>query len=290
MDEGGFNFNIVIAGLGLIGGSYAKALRLLKNTKIYGIDIDEEILKKAQKMAVIDEGYKDGNGILKKADLVIIALYPHDTVKFVKDNINNFKNGAVITDTCGVKEMVVEEINSFLPQNVEFVASHPMAGKQSCGFEISSGDIFKDADFVITPSSKNSKKGIMIIEKLAKTIGCRNVICISPKDHDRIISYTSELPHALAAALMQSGTFHAADGLFTGGSFKDATRVADINPELWAQLFTLNSDNVVYQIEKFQKALDSIKEAVKLHDEGTLKNIFAGAGQKKRKMILNEKH
>lgn len=290
MDEGGFGFNIAIAGLGLIGGSYAKAIRLSSKARIYGIDIDETVLKKAKGMGVIDEAYKDGFEVLKKADIVIVALYPHDTVKFIKDNVCNFKNGAVITDTCGVKEMAVKEINSFLPQNIDFVASHPMAGKENRGFEVSSPDIFKGADFIITPSSKNSKRSIMLIKKLAKILGCSNAVCISPKEHDRIISCTSDLPHAVAAALMQSDTLSETSDLFVGGSFKDATRVADINPDLWTELFILNSDNLVYEIEKFQKALDSIKQAVKFHDEDVLKDIFISARRKRRKMMLNENH
>lgn len=285
MDEGGFDFNIAIVGLGLIGGSYAKALKALKPKKIYGIDINENVIDEALDMGIIDEGHTDGSAVLKNSDLVIIALYPEDTVKFVKDNILHFKSGAVITDTCGVKQMVIEEINRYLPENIEFVGAHPMAGKESSGLKSSSEDIFKDCNYIITSCSKNSNKSLAIIEKMAKSIGCRNIIYIDAGEHDKIMSYTSQLPHAIAVALMNSNMFFDDAGKFAGGSFKDSTRVADINSKLWAQLFLLNSNNLIDEIEKFEETLEVIKEAVKSKNEDALINMFADAGQKRRMML-----
>ena len=285
MDEGGFDFNIAIVGLGLIGGSYAKALRALKPRKIYGIDLDNNALHKASDMGIIDEGCCDGNETLKKADLVIMALYPEDTVKFVRDNRLNFKSGAVITDTCGVKQMVIEEINSFLPDTIEFIGAHPMAGKESWGLEASSEDIFKNCNYIITPCSKNSEEGIILIEKMAKAIGCRNVVYVNPSEHDRIMSYTSQLPHAIAVSLLNNSMLIDEAGQFIGGSFRDSTRVADINSKLWAQLFMLNSDNLVDEIERFEKALEEMKEAIKSEDRNALENMFVTAGQKRRMML-----
>lgn len=285
MDEGGFDFNIAIVGLGLIGGSYAKALSILKPKKIYGIDLDRSVLDKAFHMGIIDEGYCHGNEVLKKADLVIMALYPEDTVKFVKDNRLNFKSGAVITDTCGVKQMVIEEINSFLPETIEFVGAHPMAGKESWGLDASSEDIFTNCNYIITPCSKNSEKSIILIEKMARAIGCRNVVYVNPSEHDRIMSYASQLPHVIAVSLMHSSMFKDGAGQFIGGSFRDSTRVADINSKLWTQLFMLNSDNLVDEIERFEEALEEIKVAIKSENRNALENIFVSAGQKRRMML-----
>ena len=285
MDDGGFDFNIAIVGLGLIGGSYAKALKALKPKKIYGIDINENVLDKALNMGIIDEGHTDGNIVLKNSDLVIIALYPEDTVKFIKDNILNFKSGTVITDTCGVKQMVIEEINSILPETIEFVGAHPMAGKESWGINASSEDIFRDCNYIITPCSKNSDKSLTLIAKMAKAIGCRNVVYVNSEEHDKIMSYTSQLPHVIAVSLMNSNLFIDEAVQFIGGSFKDSTRVADINSKLWTQLFMLNSSNLINEIEKFEEALEEIKEAVRTENRDALNNMFADAGQKRRMML-----
>jgi Prephenate dehydrogenase len=278
------DFNIVIVGLGLIGGSYAMALRELKPRQICAIDRDERVLEQALKMGVIDKGSTDGKSFLKEADLVIIALYPEETVKFVNDNKENFKKNAVITDTCGIKIGVVEKINSFLPQSLDFIGGHPMAGKESKGLQSASKDIFKDANYIITPNERNKKENIELIERMARSIGCKNVVCLTPEEHDKIISYTSHLPHVIAVSIMNSNMMENV-GLFTAGSFKDATRVANINSTLWSELFTLNSGSLVAEIEKFEESIREIKEAIKSEDKEEIISILKNASVKRRKMI-----
>lgn len=285
MDEWDFDLNIVIVGLGLIGGSYAMALRELKPRQICAIDMDERVLDKALKMGVIDKGCKNGASLLREADLVIIALYPEETVEFVKNNIGNLKKGAVITDTCGIKNGVVEKVNSFLPQDLDFVGGHPMAGKESKGLQAASKDIFKEANYIITPTERNKKENVELVEKMAKSIGCKNIVCVAPEEHDRIISFTSQLPHVIAVSLMNSNMADNNIGLFTGGSFKDATRVAAINSMLWSELFTLNSEKLIDEIEKFEESIKKIKKAIKSEDKHTLVNIFKDASVKRRKLI-----
>lgn len=284
MNEGDFDFNIAIVGLGLIGGSYAMALKELKPQRIYGIDMDEGALKKALKMGIIDSGYTDGKTALKDADIVVIALYPEDTIKFVKDNLNAFKKGAVITDTCGIKKEIVERINSILPGHLDFVGAHPMAGREVKGLEYASKDIFKNANFIITPNKRNSQDNIMLIEKMARAIGFKNVVSITPEEHDRIISYTSQLPHFIAVSLMNLEKENADFEMFTGGSFKDATRVAVINSALWSELFMLNSKNLLREIEKFEESIKELKEIVKSEDRCKLANVFERVTHKRRKM------
>ncbi len=285
MDEGGFDFNVVIVGLGLIGGSYAMALKKLKPSTICGIDLDESSLKEALNMGIIDEGFTDGKKPLKEADLVIIALYPEETVSFIKNNIDNFKKGAVITDTCGIKEGVIDTINSFLPKDLDFIGGHPMAGRESKGFKVASKDIFNNANYIITPSLRNRKENLMLIEKMARAIGCKKVISITPKEHDRIISFTSQLPHVIAVSLMDSNLTENNIETFTGGSFKDATRVAVINSALWSELFLLNSDNLIAEIERFEESIKKIKTAIISEDKHALKDIFKNATAKRKKMI-----
>ncbi|AKN30478.1 prephenate dehydrogenase [Clostridium carboxidivorans P7] len=285
MDECGFDFNIFIVGLGLIGGSYAMALRKLNPLSICGIDVDENSLKEAVNRGIIDQGFTDGKEALRKADLVIMATYPEEIVNFMKNNIGNFKKGAVITDTCGIKEGLIDIINSFLPDELDFVGGHPMAGKESKGIKVASDDIFNNANYIITPTERNRKENIMLIEKMARAIGCKKVISISPKEHDKIISFTSQLPHVIAVSLMDSDLVENNIETFTGGSFKDATRVAVINSTLWSELFFLNSDNLITEIERFQKSIEKIKNAIMSEDENTLKHIFKNATARRKKMV-----
>jgi len=285
LDEYDFNFNIVIVGLGLIGGSYAIALKELKPHQICAIDMDQRVLDEAIKMGIIDKGFKNDTSILKEADLVIIALYPEQTVEFVKNNVNSFKKGAIITDTCGIKFGVVEKINSFLPQHLDFIGGHPMAGKESKGLQAASKDIFKDANYIITPTEKNKKENINLIKKMAKAIGFKNIVSVTPEEHDKIMAFTSHLPHVVAVSIMNSNIVDNNMGLFTAGSFKDSTRVANINSKLWSELFMLNSESLVAEIEKFEKSIREIKEAIKSEDKEELINILKSASEKKRKMV-----
>lgn len=285
MEEGSFNINIAIVGMGLIGGSYAEALMELKAKKIYGIDVDNIALNRALALGIIHEGYIKAQYPLSKADLVIIALYPKDTVNFIKDNVDNFKQGAVITDSCGVKASILKDINSILTTSVDFVGGHPMAGREAKGIGQASKDIFKDSNYIITPVERNKEKNIKLIEDMARKIGCKNVVRVSPKEHDIIISYTSQLPHIIAVSLMNSDICSDMVDLFIGGSFRDATRVAAINSDLWLQLFNLNLENLVNEIEKFEKVLFKIKEAIKSGDNNTIECILKSADENRRKMV-----
>jgi prephenate dehydrogenase len=284
MDDCDFSLTIAIVGLGLIGGSYAKAIRGLKPKKIIGIDKDLKTLETAIDSEIIDEGFIEGE-ILKEADLIILALYPKATIEFARKNAANFKIGAVITDVCGVKQVIIQEIVELLPEYVEFVGGHPMAGKESKGFEQSCKELFIDSNYIITPHEKNSLKNLALIEQMAYGIGCKKVIRIDSKEHDSIISYTSQLPHVIAVALMNSDLSKDFINCFAGGSFKDATRVADINAKLWIELLTINSSDIMLEIAKFQKKLDTLQKAICTNNVSQLEEYFSDAVQKRRMLI-----
>lgn len=285
MEESDFNFNISVIGLGLMGGSLAKALRCLNPKRVYGVDICEDTVKKALHMGIIDEGDISGKSLLMDSDIVIIALYPDDAVRFVKDNIEHFKAGAVVTDICGLKQKIIEELIDVIPDSIEFVGGHPMAGKETCGIEAASGDIFIDTSYIITPHRNNTEKCLSLIERMAKGIGCKNVVRVDIEEHDRIITFTSQLPHVIAVALMNTRMCMDISAPFVGGSFRDATRVAAINTNLWQQLFTLNSERLIEEIERFEETLSGIKEAIKSHDKENLNKVFLRANEKRRKML-----
>lgn len=278
MEDCGFgDFNIAIVGVGLIGGSYAMALKNLNTGCIIGVDNNLKTLHKALDMNIIDHGYDKPGEFLKNIDIIIVSLYPKDTVEFIRENMKYFETGVIITDTSGVKKVVVDSVDSFLPETFEFVAGHPMAGREYKGIEYADGSIFKDANYIITPGTKSNRKGIELITLMAQKLGCKNVECISPEEHDRIIAYTSQLPHAIATALLGSRMENVNSELFVGGSFKDSTRVAMINSKLWTELFVLNSKDLSDGIERFQKVLSRIKNDIDNKNTGDLAEMFEDA-------------
>lgn len=284
MEDIDFRLDIAVVGLGLIGGSYAMALKELKLGKVYGIDVDNKTLEKALKSGAIDEASQYGQGILQKSDIVIIALYPKNTVQFVSENLRNFKVGAIITDTCGIKQHIIDSINNMLPKGIEFVAGHPMAGNEFKGFDAASKDIFIDANYIITPHERNSERAIRTIEQLAVAIGSRNPIRVSAKEHDNIISFTSGLPHIIAVSMMNMDIWGKGIDSFIGRSIKDDIRVAALNKELWTQIFNMNSENLIRQIDEMEIMLANLKKVIKQQDNPALERIFDNAIKRKKEI------
>jgi len=284
LEEGSFRRNIAVVGLGLIGGSYAMALRQLKAGRVFGIDIDKEVLDKAVGCGTIDEGAADAKAILCKSDMVIIALYPQDTIEFIKNNAKYFKPGTIVTDTCGIKQPIIAAAMKNLPENVEFVGGHPMAGNEFQGFDAASRELFFDTNYIITPHESNSEKGITAVEELAAAIGCKCVTRIEAEAHDRIISFTSQLPHIVAISFANLVTGEMDMHAFTGRSFTDATRVAALNKELWTQIFRMNNINIIDRIEDMEDMLQKLKKAINSQDESSLRTIFDNAIKGKREI------
>lgn len=282
MDE--FDFNITIVGLGLIGGSFAMALNKLKPKNVWAVDIDEDSIKIAKSLGIIDEGYLQHEIPLEDSDIVIMCLYPELTIKFIDDNINYFKSGAIITDTAGIKSKIIERINSFLRKDLDFIGGHPMAGRESKGIKFASKDIFNHANYIITPTDRNKKENIEVLENIIRNIGCKNIVKVSSKKHDEIIAFTSQLPHIIASALVNSD-IEENTNLFIGGSFKDATRVANMNTQLWLEILMDNSKNIVEKINIFEENLSNIKNAIINKDIDSLEFIFE-KGKFKRKEIM----
>ncbi|MBE6049678.1 MAG: prephenate dehydrogenase [Clostridium sp.] len=266
--------NIVIVGLGVVGGSFAMALKKAGYNDVYGIDVNEETLNKAKQLDIIKDGSTIGRDLLKNADLTIISIYPKLVVDFVKENKDFFKKGSVVTDATGIKGMFIDEVVRIKPQDVDFVFGHPMAGREKKGIDFASDKVFQGANYIITPVNNNKEENIKMIEKLARDIGFKRIRRITPEFHDEMIGYTSQLPHAMAVALVNSDKEDRDTGSFIGDSYRDLTRIANINEDLWSELFLGNKENLLKSINEFELQLDLIKKAIYENDKDMLKKIF----------------
>ncbi|BCZ48821.1 prephenate dehydrogenase [Clostridium gelidum] len=275
---------IVVVGLGVIGGSFTMALKEAGYDEVYGIDINEESLKKAKNLGLIKEGFTNGQEIVKNADFIIISLYPRLVKQFIIDNKDNFKDGAVITDATGIKKLFIEDIVKILPENIDFVFGHPMAGREKKGIDFASSTVFKGANYILTPVARNKEENLNMIEELVYKIGFKRVKRITPEYHDEMIGFTSQLPHSLAVALVNSDVEGRETGSFIGDSYRDLTRIANINEDLWSELFLGNKTNLLKSIENFETELDKIKDAIENDDKEALKEIFIKSTKRREKL------
>jgi prephenate dehydrogenase len=276
--------NICIIGLGLVGGTYALALRENpKINKIAAIDINQEAINKAIELGIIDNGGTDSKDFLPEADLVIISLYPKLILDFIKDNLDNFKKGAIITDAAGVKKNIMDEVNK-IPLEADFIFGHPMAGREKIGLQYADKNIFKNANYILTPNEKNKSENIATLKEIIYSMGFKNVSEITADAHDEIISFTSQLTHAIAVALVNSDNMKFDTNRFVGDSYRDLTRIAKINSKLWSELFLENKENLIHKIDAFQEKMEYIKNALLNDDADALEKEFQES-TKRRELI-----
>ena len=275
---------ILVVGLGVIGGSFTMALKEAGYNDVYGMDINEETLVKAKNSGLIKEGFTSGEEIVREADLIIMSLYPRLVKNFINDNKYNFKDGAVITDATGIKKLFVEDIVNILPNNIDFIFGHPMAGREKKGIDFATSEVFKGANYILTPVDRNKEENIKLIENLAYEIGFKRVKKISPEYHDEMIGFTSQLPHALAVALVNSDVEGRDTGSFIGDSYRDLTRIANINEDLWSELFLGNKENLLMSIQNFENELDKIKYAIQNDNKEALKELFIKSTKRREKL------
>lgn len=261
--------NILIVGLGLMGGSYAKGLKRI-GYRISAIDKNEESIKFALENDIIDEGSaKPEPELIKKADTIIFALYPHVFINWIKDNQKYFKPGIKITDVTGVKSGVVYEIQNILRDDVEFIPSHPMAGREVYGVQNSDDSIFHNANYIVTPTSKNTKEAINWCSDLGRLLGFRKVSVLSPEEHDQMIGFVSQLTHVIAVALMDcNNNSKIVD--YTGDSFRDLTRIANINEKMWSELFLMNKQPLLDQMDSFIGEMQTLRKMLSDDDKAGL--------------------
>lgn len=265
---------ILIVGLGVIGGGYAMALKEAGYKDIYGVDINKETLKKAENMNIIKEGFLSEEKIIGEADLIVLAIYPNLVKNFIMRNRNKFKKGALITDVTGIKQLFINEIVEILPENIDFVFAHPMAGREKKGIDYATNEVFKGANFLIVETERNKEENIRKIEELALEMGFEHIKRTTPTFHDEMISFTSQLPHVLAVSLINSDIEGRNTGQFIGDSYRDLTRIANMNEKLWSLLFLGNKKNLLTSMNNFEREFDKIKKCIEENDEKGLQELF----------------
>ncbi|MBQ8431682.1 MAG: prephenate dehydrogenase [Clostridia bacterium] len=253
------NHKILIVGLGLLGGSYARALTK-HGYSVSAITRDQSSIDYALEQGMIQKGaaFVD-EALCAEADIVIFALYPHVFVEWIRENQRYLKAGAILTDVTGVKSCVVEQIHGMLRSDLEFIAAHPMAGRERSGVENSDDSIFRGANYVVTPTSVNTPDAIELCEDLGWKLGFARVSRLSPEEHDEIIAFVSQLTHCIAISLMTCQPTEQPLEDYTGDSFRDLTRIARMNDEMWSELFLLNKDALLEQMSLFQDELSKLK-------------------------------
>lgn len=264
--------NIAIIGLGLIGGSMAKALCKRTQHRIFGYDRNQDVLKKALCDNAISEILD--NTSLDAIDTFIICLHPEAEISFILDNADRFSSGCMIIDTCGIKTAVYDSVYDILSKkNIDFIGCHPMAGREFSGYDYSLETLFDKASFIIAPEKNQSAEKIDKIKKLAHQIGFKKIIMSTPDSHDQTIAYTSQLAHIASNAYIKSPQLKNENG-FTGGSFQDMTRVARLNEDMWTDLFIMNKEPLLFELDTYIENLKKYSEALKNDDKDTLKELL----------------
>lgn len=256
---------ILIVGLGLLGGSYAKVLKRF-GFYISAITLEQSSIDYALRENIIDEGSTEvDEKMIGEADLVIFALYPHVFVEWIEKNQGLFKSGALITDVTGVKRSVVYKIQRMLRDDVEFVAAHPMAGREVSGVENSTDKMFIGANYIVTPTEKNTPEAVQTCIELGRILGFSNVTTLTPEEHDEMIGFLSQLTHCIAITLMTCNDKENMEK-FTGDSFRDLTRIARINDVMWSELFSANKDVLLDQMNLFIDKFNELKNMLESDD------------------------
>ncbi len=277
---------ILIVGLGLIGGSYAKALKRF-GFYISAITKDLSSIEYALKEGIIDEGTTEiDEKIIGEADLVIFALYPHIFIRWIKENQHLFKKNSLITDVTGVKGSIVYKIQDILRPDVEFIAAHPMAGKETSGVENSTERMFFGANYIVTPTKKNTPDAINTCLELGRLLGFSNVTTLSPEEHDEMIGFLSQLTHCIAITLMTCNDKENMEK-FTGDSFRDLTRIAKINDLMWSELFVANKDALLTQMDMFINKFNKLKSMLEEEDIDGMRKMMKHST--KRRALFDKK-
>jgi len=274
---------IGIAGLGLIGGSFAKAIKKYTCHEVYGHDISEDVLRRAEFDHAID-GRLNGD-VLSRCDIIIVALYPADTVSYIKENASRFPKEAVVMDCCGVKEAVVPEAEKIAEEHgFAFIGGHPMAGIEFSGFEHSRCSLFQNASMILTPTPRVRPDALDKARNLCLSVGFSKIQISTPEEHDRMIAFTSQLAHVVSSAYVKSDAALSHKG-FSAGSYRDMTRVARLNEHMWTELFLDNAHYLASEIDGLISRLSQYRDAIKSGNREEIMRLLREGSE--RKMLLD---
>ena len=280
--------NLLIVGLGLLGGSYAKALTA-KGFSVKVITLEQSDIDYAMGEGFIKGGSTEvDEALINEAQLIIFALYPHTFIEWIEQYGSLIKSGTVITDVTGVKGAIVEKIQDMLPAGVEFIAAHPMAGKESCGVRNADPQIFKKANYIVVPTNRNTPDAIRLCCDLGRTLGFADISSLTVRQHDEMIAFLSQLTHCIAVSLM------CANGdpnlvRYTGDSFRDLTRIANINDDMWSELFLANRDALLQEMDGYRQTFDRLYETIKNNDRETMREMMRLSSARRKTFNEGEK-
>ncbi len=273
---------ILIVGLGLLGGSYAIALKKHGYT-VTAITRDPETITYAKERGWIDEGTTEVDAsLIGAADIVIFALYPRTFVEWIREYGHLLSENTVITDVTGVKGCLVYEIQAMLPKNAEFIAAHPMAGKEVSGVENSDDAIFKGANYLVVPTEQNTPEAIELCKQLGETLGFAKIAVLSPEKHDAMIAFLSQLTHCIAVSLMCANDDPDLVQ-YTGDSFRDLTRIANINDEMWSELFLLNKEALLHEMDVYRATFDELYTCIEQGDRERMREMMRLSTERRRR-------
>lgn len=279
------NTKILIIGLGVIGGSYASALSK-KGYEVSCITKEQRDIDYALERGMIKRGSSEVDRLLiESADIIVFALYPGVFIEWIKENQHLFTPGTLITDVTGVKGSVVDTVQSILRPDVEFISAHPMAGRERSGVEYSDPAVFVGANYIVTPTEKNTKEAIEICKELGRELGFARISELSPEEHDKMIAFLSQLTHCIAVCLMTCNNTPSLEK-YTGDSFRDLTRIAKINDKMWSELFLMNKDALLCEMDGF---IDEVKAFRDMLAEGNGEGMREKMRQSTAKRSLFDK-
>ncbi len=279
---------MAIVGVGLIGGSLAKAVKEKKLVgEVLGVGRSEERLESARKLGIIDRYSGRMNEILGEADLVVVAGPVGVIVDLIREMIPFLKKGTIITDVGSVKKKIVKEVEAFIPGSLYFVGGHPIAGTENSGFEASFSTLFEGRKCIITPVSTTDSHALERVKELWTQVGSV-VACMDSEEHDEVFAAVSHLPHIVAYSMVNSllkvKGFEKNIFSFSAGGFKDFTRIAASDPVMWKDIALMNKDKLLSAIKLFQEYLEELKEAIEREDDERLLSEFQKSREFKRLM------
>lgn len=264
--------SVGIVGLGLIGGSMARSIKKHTIATVYGYDLDPEAMALAADAGAIDAPLT--RETLQECDLLLIAIAPRSLVKWVEDHADAIPTTTILVDLCGVKRYIYKHIAPVAREKgFLYVGGHPMAGKEVSGFANSDRELYRDASMILCPDETADEESIDTLKAFFLSLGFGEIVFSTPEEHDRIIAYTSQLAHAASSAYIKSPTSRQRMG-FTAGSYKDMTRVARLDPEMWTQLFMVNRDHMIDELQELVDNLTGYLDALKADDPKLLKKLL----------------